>query len=160
MNMDNNQKLNQKDLKIIAHLRNDARMPLTKMSKKVQIPVSTIFDRLKANENKLIIKHTSLLDFSRLGYHTRANIAVKVNKEHKEELKNYLVTRQNTNSVYKINNGFDFMIEGIFTHIKDMEEFIDELENKFNIEDKKFFFIIEDLKKEAFMSNPDMLWGN
>ena len=40
--------MNTKDMKMIAHLRQDARMPLTKMSRRTGIPVSTIFDRLKS----------------------------------------------------------------------------------------------------------------
>lgn len=149
--------MNQKDLQIIANLRTDARMPLTKMSKKTGIPVSTIFDRLKMNESDLIVKHTSLLDFAKLGYNTRANITLKVDRDDKEALKAFLVKHQSVNSVYKINNGFDFMVEGIFKQIKDMEEFIDDLEKRFKIQDKKSFFIIEDLKKEAFLSDPDLI---
>ena len=120
--------MNKKDLKIISHLRQNARMPLTKMSKKTQIPVSTIFDRLKLNEDNLIIKHTSLLDFSKLGYNTRANIMLTVDREDKEALKEFLINNQSVNSVYKVNNGFDFMVEGIFKQIKDMEEFMESVE--------------------------------
>ena len=151
--------MNQKDLKIIAYLRNNARMPLTKMSRKTQIPVSTIFDRLKINENNLIIKHTSLLDFAKLGYNTRANIMLRVEREDKEALKEHLIKNQSINSVYKVNNGFDFMAEGIFKQIKDLEEFLDDIENKFKIKEKKSFFIIEDLKRESFMSNPNIIGG-
>jgi DNA-binding Lrp family transcriptional regulator len=150
--------MNKKDLKIIAHLRQNARMPLTKMSRKTQIPVSTIFDRLKLNENNLIKKHTSLLDFSKLGYNTRANITLKVDREDKEALKEFLIKHQSVNSVYKINNGFDFMVEGVFKQIKDMEEFIEALEQRFKIIDTKSFFIIEDLKREAFMSNVNLIF--
>ena len=71
--------INKKDILIISNLRIDARMPLTKMSRKTNIPVSTIFDRLKINENGLIKKHTCILNFSKLGYNVRANIAFKVN---------------------------------------------------------------------------------
>lgn len=149
--------MNQKDLKIIAYLRNNARMPLTIMSRKTRIPVSTIFDRLKFSEQSVIVKHTSLLDFGKLGYNTRANITLKVDRDDKEQLKEYLMKNQFVNSVYKINNGFDFMVEGIFKQINDLEIFIDELEKRFKILDKKYFFIIEDLKREAFMSNPELL---
>ena len=152
--------MNKKDLLIISHLRQNARMPLTKMSKKTQIPVSTIFDRLKINKNNLIIKHTSLLDFSKLGYHTRANIMLRVDREDKEALKEFLIMNQSVNSVYKINNGFDFMVEGIFKQIKDMEEFIEAVEERFKITEKKSFFIIEDLKKEAFMANPNLIFSD
>ncbi len=51
--------MNQKDLKILAYLRQDARMPLTSMSKKTGIPVSTIFDRLRNNENNVIFLNSS-----------------------------------------------------------------------------------------------------
>ena len=149
--------MNQKDIKIIANLRQNARMPLTRMSRKTQIPVSTIFDRLKLNENQLIIKHTSLLDFNKLGYNTRANITLRVDREDKQALQEFLIKHQSVNSVYKINNGFDFMVEGIFKQIKDMEEFIEEVEKRFKILDKKSFFIIEDLKREAFMSNANLI---
>ena len=145
--------MNHKDMKIISQLRNDARMSLTKMSRKTKIPVSTIFDRLKENENNLILKHTSLIDFSKLGYHTRANITISVEREDKEALQAYLKNNQSVNSLYRINNGFDFMIEGIFEKIVDLEDFLDNIEHKFKIKDKKSFFVIEDLKREAFMTS-------
>ncbi|MBW3015752.1 Lrp/AsnC family transcriptional regulator [Candidatus Woesearchaeota archaeon] len=149
--------MNKKDLKILACLRQNARMPLTKMSRTTQIPVSTIFGRLKENESKFIVKHTSLVDFSKLGYDTRANIAFKVARDDKQALKEYLMKHHSINSAYKINNGFDFMIEGIFKGILDMENFIEHVEEKFKILEKKSYFIIEDLKKEAFMSSLNIL---
>jgi len=150
--------MNPKDLKIIAYLRKDARIPLTRLSRKTNIPVSTIFDRLKAKEEDVIVKHTSLLDFGKLGYYTRANIALRVDRDDKDKLKEHLLKNPSVNSVCRINNGYDFMIEGVFKQIKDMEEFLDQLENRFKILDKKTFFIIEDLKKEEFMSDPQMMF--
>ena len=146
--------MNKKDLRVVSYLRQDARMPLTKISRKTHIPVSTIFDRLKSSEESIIVKHTSLLDFTKLGFHTRANVVLKVDRDDKEILKEFLLKNQSVNSVSRINNGFDFMAECIFRQIVDLEEFLDNLEQKFRIADKKTYFIIEDLKKEAFMSDP------
>ncbi len=147
--------INQKDLKIIAYLRKNARMPLTDMSKKTNIPVSTIFDRMKNNEKGMIVKYTTILDFAKIGYNTRANITIKVEKQDKEALKEFLQKHPSINSVYKINNGFDFMIEGVFKQLIDMENFLDQLESRFQIQDKKSFFIIEDLKREEFLGDAD-----
>ncbi len=147
--------INQKDLKIIAYLRKNARMPLTDMSKKTNIPVSTIFDRMKNNEKGMIVKYTTILDFAKIGYNTRANITIKVEKQDKEALKEFLQKHPSINSVYKINNGFDFMIEGVFKQVIDMENFLDQLESRFQIQDKKSFFIIEDLKREEFLGDAD-----
>lgn len=149
--------MKEKDIKIITNLRKDARMPLTKMSKETGIPVSTIFDRLRSHEESLIIKHTSILNFTRLGYDAVVNIIFKVDKKDKEDMKQHLIKHESINSIYKINNGFDFMVEGIFKKLIDMEEFIECLEDKYNILDKKFFFIINVLAKESFMSNPRLL---
>ena len=49
--------MKKKDQILLSYLRKDARMPLTKMSKKTNIPVSTLFDRLKVNEGQ---KHNSV----------------------------------------------------------------------------------------------------
>lgn len=150
--------MKKKDMQIIAHLRQNARMPLTDMSRKTHIPVSTIFDRLKANENELIVKHTTLLDFSKLGYNARANIAFKVDRNDKEAFREFLMKSPVVNSLYKVTNDYDFMVEAIFPQIKDMEAFLEEIELKFKVESKKAFFVIEDLKKEAFMSNPNLIF--
>jgi DNA-binding Lrp family transcriptional regulator len=149
--------MNKKDFQILAHLRQDARMPLAKMSRQTHIPISTLFDRMKAQEGSVIVKHTSLLNFAAMGYNTRANIAFRVCREDKEALKEYLMKHESVNSFYRINNGYDFMVEGIFQQIREMEDFIDQVENRFKIEEKQSFYIIEDMKKESFLADPSLL---
>jgi len=151
--------MDEKDIQIITQLRQDARMPLTLMSRKTRIPISTIFDRLKVNQGGLILRHTCLLDFAKLGYSVRANIILKVDKDDRETVRDFLVKYHTINSVYRINNGFDFMVEAVFKEIKEMEDFVAMLEKKFSIKDSKSFFIVEDLKREQFMSDPNLVFG-
>ena len=132
-------------------------MNLTKMARKTGIPVSTIFDKIKGYKGNLVTKHTTLIDFDALGYNTKANIMLKVNKEDKAQLKEYLMKIQCVNSFYRINNGYDFMIEGIFRNIMEMEEFLEKLEEKFAIEKKESFYIIDSLKKEAFLTDAELI---
>ena len=145
--------MNQKDILLISNLRNNARETLTRISKRTNIPISTIYDKLKSYERNLIRKHTSLLDFNKLGFNARANIMIKVERSVRDEIKDYLIKHQNVNSVYKINNGFDFLVEGIFKHMKDLEDFMENLEDKFEIKNKQIHYIIEDIKRESFMSD-------
>ena len=127
------------------------------MSNKINIPISTIYDKLKLYEGGLIKKHTALIDFSKLGFNTRANIVLKVDREKRELLKEFLVKNNNVNSLYKINNGFDFMIEGVFKNLKELEDFFEALEIKFKVKTKQVYYIIDDIKRESFLSDPDAL---
>jgi DNA-binding Lrp family transcriptional regulator len=145
--------LNKKDLKILIELRKDARARLTDISKKTGIPISTIHDRLKNNTDNIITKHVSLLDYELMGFNTRAQVCLKCGKNSKQEIHQLLLKHQNINSVFRINNGYDFMFEGIFRNIKDLEEFLEILEEKFTIKGKQIFYIIEDLKREDFFTS-------
>lgn len=149
--------IDKKELVIMSMLRQNSRETLTRMSRKSQIPVSTIYDKIKMHENGIIMRHTCILDFAKLGFNTRANICLKVNKESREELREHLLKHQNINSVYKINNGFDFLIEAVFRHIKDLEDFLETLDEKFKIKSRQVFYIIDDVKREAFMSDPQIV---
>ena len=139
------------DLKLIAYLRKNARQTLTDISKKTRIPISTLYDKLRMHENSVILKHATLIDFSKLGFNCRANLLLRTNKESREKLGSYLKAHPAVNNLYKINNGFDFLVEGVFTHVKELEDFIEELERNFLLEEKKTHYIIEDLKREDFI---------
>lgn len=147
--------LDKKEMLILTNIRSNARESLTRISRKTCIPVSTIFEKLKIYESGLIKKYTSLIDFTQLGYNTRATILLKVTKEYKDKLREHLLINKSLNSVYKINNGYDFMLEGIFKEIKDVEVFLEKLENDFGVTEKYVYYIIDELRKEDFLSTPD-----
>jgi len=149
--------LSDKEVKIISYLRQNARATLTKLSRKTGVPISTIYDKMKHHEKGLIKKHTTLLDFSKLGYDTRVNILIKVDKDKKEPCQEFLLKNQSTNSVFKINNGYDFLIEAIFSSIRDFEEFKEVIEDRFNIEEMSSYYVIDEIKREDFMSDPLLL---
>ena len=128
---------------------------MTNISKSTKMPISTIFDKIKKYEKTLILKHTALLDFTALGYHTRANIMLKVDRKTRNELTEFLKKDRRINTVYRINNGFDFIIEVICKDIKELHEFIEFIEDKYDITKREVFYIIDDIKREAFMSNPN-----
>lgn len=148
--------MKQTDLLIISCLRQDARMKLTDMSRKTGIPVSTIFDRIRMLEGGVIRKNTALVRFERLGFSTKTIITLAVRKECRQQLQEFLGKSKNVNSLYKINNGWDFLVEVVFPGVKEVEDFIEEIEGKVALKDKKIFYVIDEIKKEEFLSNPQM----
>jgi DNA-binding Lrp family transcriptional regulator len=146
-----------KNYLIISLLRQNARETLTNISKKTKIPISTLYDKIKSKNEGTILRHTSLLNFGELGYFARANIMIRGRKEEKDILKEHLLNHFNVNSLYKINNGYDFLMECVFKNLKEVEDFIEKLESDYGIEETKIHYIIDDLKREEFMANPAFL---
>jgi DNA-binding Lrp family transcriptional regulator len=149
--------IGKKDLLIMSVLRKNSRITLTRMGRKLNMPISTIYDKLKLHEGRTIKKHTCLIDFGKLGFNARAKAIIKVERDERSDVLDFLLKIPNVNSVYKISNGYDYMLELIFRDVKEMEDFFEMLESKFNIRDKQVYFVIEDLKREAFLSEPEML---
>jgi DNA-binding Lrp family transcriptional regulator len=147
----------EKELIIISALRENARYSLTDMSKKTRIPVSTIYDKLKTYRGELIKKYTSIIDFNKLGFNARANVLLKVPNDKVELLKSYLLNHGSVNSLSKVNNGYNFFIEVIFRNLMELEAFLENLEIKHSISEKQVFYVIEDLRREDFLSNPQYL---
>jgi len=142
-------------LLIISHLRKNARTSLTNISKNTGIPVSTVFDKVKSN--KIIKKHSALIDFAKLGYNVTVQIALQCEKEDREKISAHLKDHQNINSLHRINHGYDYLIECVFKDQKELSFFIEELNEKFQIKNKLIFHIIEEIKKEEFLSRPELI---
>jgi len=140
-----------KDILLMTYFRKNARENLTQISRMTRIPVSTIFDRLREFEKGLIQKHTTLIDFKQLGFDIRIDILFKVSRDSRENFRDFLMGNENVNSIYRINNGFDYLVEAIFKDMADLQRFTELLE-KFKIEAKQELFILEDLKRESFLS--------
>jgi DNA-binding Lrp family transcriptional regulator len=143
---------NRKDVLLMTYFRRNARENLTTISRHTKIPVSTIFDKLREYERELIHKHTTLINFKKLGFDIKINMLFKISKESREEFRDFLMTNENINSVLRINNGYDYMIEAIFRDMADLQRFTELLE-KYKIELRQEVFILEDLKREGFLSD-------
>ncbi len=148
--------LTKKDFILLNFLRRNARENLTTMSRLTNIPVSTLYDRLKAREQDVIRKHTTIVDFDKIGFSSRTQIALRFDRSDRDAAKAYLMNNHQVNSLYKINNGYDFLIDAIFKNVKELDEFLDKLEVKFKLQDKMLFYVIEDIKREEFLSDPKL----
>ena len=142
--------LDEKELQILCQLRKDSRQSLAEISKKTNIPVSTVFDKLRKLEGILITKHTSFIDLSRIGYNIKAVFFVKSDK--KEEFRNFSVNHKSINTISRINNNYDYLIEAIFRNMGELYGFIEEMEN-FNVKKMSHHYIEEDVKREGMFSD-------
>ncbi len=138
---------------LLASLRENARISLTELSKKLKIPISTLYERIKQNEKSLIKRYTAIVDFSQMGYPVKVELLLKVKNLQKERLKNFLMGCGQVNKLQKLNNNYDFIIEGFFKSIIEVDHFVESLERDFPIVNRAIYYITEDLLNERFLSN-------
>ncbi len=150
---------NDTNLMLLGWLRNNSRLPLTKISKKTRIPISTLFDKLKEQEKQYVFKHTTLIDFAKLGYHTKAHIFLKAPAHRKKELEHHLACHEHVNSIYKVTDKFQYLVEGVFKHISEYDSFIESLEQRFPPLEHSSHFITKDLKREMFLCEQNQQYG-
>jgi len=144
---------NKKQVDLLMQLRTDGRQPLTEISRKIHMPVSTIFDKVRANKGGMIKRFTCLLDFRKIGFNCRAHMVFRIRKDHREEMQNYLLKHPNVNSAYKINNGYDFLVETVFRELKEVDEFLERIDEKFKVHEKNIYYIIDDIARERFLTD-------
>ena len=148
--------ISKKELQIISEFRMNARENLTRASRKLHIPVSTIYDKLKKYNGNLIIRHTAILDFKKLGFSIKVMMAFKSLKSNREDILRFLTTHHRVNTIYRVSNNSDFLIEVLFKDLKELNDFIERLET-FTINDIQQYYVVEDLKKEEFLTTPESI---
>jgi len=141
------------DIKILTQLRINGRIRLTELSSIARLPVSTIHDRLKTQMKQGALRPTVLIDFEKIGFRAKAHILISVETAEKEKLALYLKAHANVNSLYRINNGWNILMECVFKDMYSLETFLDELENKFQIKQKQVNYVMDELKREGFMTD-------
>lgn len=145
--------MNKSGIMILSNLRNNGREKLTDIAKKTKIPISTVFDKIRGYEEKKVIrKHSCLINFSKLGYDFDVCILIKSNKEEKERLKDFLIEQDCLNSIFRTSNNYDFLVEGIFRDMQELQDFLDVLENDFSLVRNDILYIVGELKREDFLN--------
>jgi DNA-binding Lrp family transcriptional regulator len=145
--------LKNNDIRLITHLRNNSRKKITRIAREERIPATTIYDKLRAHEKNFVKKHTTLLDFQKLGLNAKAHIAIRVDRPSREDLRKYLLEHPNINSLYQVNTGHDFLAECVFKDAMQQREFIEAVEAQ-NAE-LTIYNEIQELRKEDFLSKEE-----
>jgi len=145
--------LDLKDLKILRHLRKNARETLTRMSQETRVPISSIFDRLKRLEGiKVIKRYTALFDLKKIGIHCRVLLLIKIDESQRSDLEAYLIENPSVNSIARTIATCDFVVECLFHNIKDLESFIEGVEKRYKGISISIHYIVKDLKRESFLA--------
>jgi len=135
---------------MIGYFRNQARTNLTSMSKDLGIAVSTIHDHLKdMEENGLIKRHTSIVDFDELGYTVR--VIVSIDAPVDSDVGDFLDDCDAVNTAWRTTSASDYVAEAVFNDMGDFDEFQRDLQNH-DVEDVNYSIVMDDIKRERHHS--------
>lgn len=143
--------MDEKVMMVLTHLRGNSRKSLAQISREENIPISTVFEKLKLLESSIIQKHVCLLDFKKLGYSLNIDFVIRVSNNDKENVRDFLLKNNNVNNIFRINGKYNFFIETVFRNMEEVQNFLDKLE-EFSIKEIKEHHIVEELKREAFLN--------
>ena len=142
------------DVAIMSQLRVDGRLPLTVLSKRTRLPVSTTHVRLKRMVEKGLVRPTLLLNFQKVGFQVRAFILLAIESKEKERLYVEVQCHPNVNSAFRINNGWSVLMDCVFKDMFALEDFVDMLESTFTVKQKQVHYVLDELKTESFFNDP------
>jgi len=120
-----------KDRKIVAELVNDSRQTTSKLSKKLNIPITTVHNRIKNLIKKgIIINYTVNLDHNQLGRPIPAYIGVTINynlpekKINQADVARKIKQLEGVYEVYIMTGGSDILVKVLTKDISDLNEFV------------------------------------
>lgn len=140
------------------HLRKDCRKSLSLIGREISVPVTTLFSMLQKleKEENIIQKYACLIDLQQVGYGVKICLAIKCREKNKKEVKDFIMNNKNIDSVFRTNNGFDFLVEAIFRNLSELENFLEQLDD-FKPKKKRLHYIVEEYKKEDFLTRKEHL---
>lgn len=136
---------------LLSTLRGDGRASLTTISRKTRIPVSTLFEVLKRTDK--IERHTCLLNFRECGFSIRALFFAKIESQDRERFKEFILKHPNLNNFSKVNNGFDYYYEMVFSDLQSCESFAEDVEKDYSVLMQQIHYVVNDLAREVFWEN-------
>ncbi len=132
-------------------LRKNARISLPTIAKMTNTPLSTIYDRVKSYEKDLIFRYASLANFQNLGYLSRALVILKVKKDSRKFIQDFLQAHPSINTLYHTNGGSDYFLEIITQNPKILHDCLDEIDSLDGVLERTRFDVIQEIKKEEFL---------
>ncbi len=135
-------------LDIIRILRRDARTSQSNISTMIGVPLSTARKRLIGVEKEFVKKHTSIVDFDKLGFSIQMHVLTRSDEKGMQ----YLKQHKNVNSLSRIKGRFNYHAEVVFRNMREAEKFKSKI-TKPLFKSARCFYIMKTLQKEDFLSN-------
>ncbi len=142
--------MEQKEKDIINYLRRGKNVNISQIARELNLPTSTVADRIKRIEEKYIIKRSSLLDYNKIGYTANAFLAIKISAKQKNEFLTFLKNQNCINSIHHINSRYSFLVELVCKDNFELIKWIEKSKEMFELKIIQFQ-VLKTEEKEKFV---------
>ena len=139
------------DHEILTCLTNNARIKVSDISRKINLSVSAVIERIKKLEaNGVIERYTAILNQQRLGNDITALMGVSL--EHPTYYDSFVEMVQkhpNIQSCYYLTGELDFMLTILTNSSSSLEKIHRDIKNMTGVQTTKTFFVLKRIKDEV-----------
>lgn len=113
-----------KEIAVLRLLRQDARMKVVNIAKKLDISAASASVLIRKTDRKYVSKYSSLVDFEKLGYFVGSFFVIRPSRDGKGDamLMDFLSCCRNINSMSMSSSG-DVLVEVYFRNMADFVDF-------------------------------------
>ncbi|MBR9681770.1 MAG: Lrp/AsnC family transcriptional regulator [Candidatus Altiarchaeota archaeon] len=120
--------MDKKDVKIVQLLLVDGRIKLKAIAKKLGLPITTVYNRLKRLEKEGVMKIRAILDWKKIGYGIEAYIFINIDTASKrvnqEKLSFELAKLPGVLSVSVVTGSRDMVVRAVARDMDELSELI------------------------------------
>lgn len=125
-------KLDNKDLRLLEVLKKDARLTTSQISKKLNIPITTVHNRIKKLTKEGVIKNYTInIDYKKLGKEISVYILINViyttadgKKLDQEEIANEIKKQEEVEEVSIVTGGPDIIVKVRTNDVEALNDFV------------------------------------
>lgn len=137
------------DKKILNVLIDNSRLSLRQIAKKADVSVATVMHHIKKLENeKIIKKYTTKLDYEKIGFDVEVMIEMRISKGKLFEVEKKIANNPNVFAIYDVTGAFDAIILARFPTRRLMDNFLKKIQTYEFVERTETKLILNTIKEE------------
>lgn len=106
--------MKKKYLEIIRELRKSNNANKSEIARNLNLPISTVNDRIKKLSLSKLMKHSFLIDNHKMGYHAHTIVKIRVPQKNNLEILDQLKNDNCVNSLFLVNSNAEIIAECVF----------------------------------------------
>lgn len=147
--MPENIEIDKLDVKILAKLLEDSRIPFRQLARDLSVSESTIYLRVKKlRSSKVLRGYTADVDLNKLGFLQQVYVEIKVTPQYMKNVVEELRGKTNVLEVYEVSGEYPLLAKIVATNNEELSSSIDEIAMIKGVTEMKVKYVFRTLESK------------